>query len=144
MLLHRLGEAGIPAIPGRDLHLNIDLDLQRWIARVLADTVRGAVAVLEPRTAEVLGLYSAPSFDPNEFAGNISEERWRELRQDSAHRLLDRSIAGMYPPASTWKLATAAIALELGIVDPDATLPMACRGGMRYGNRYAYGYGRRW
>ena len=126
----------LPPTPGDPVQLNIDLDLQRWIARVLADTVRGAVAVLEPRTAEVLGLYSAPSFDPNEFAGNISEERWRELRQDSAHRLLDRSIAGMYPPASTWKLATAAIALELGIVDPDATLPMACRGGMRYGNRY--------
>ena len=126
----------IPPTPGNPIELNIDLELQRWIARVVPATRRGAVAVLEPRTAAVLALYSSPSFDPNEFAGNVSHDRWRELRQDSAKRLLDRSISGIYPPASTWKLATAAIALELDIVDPGATLPMACRGGMRYGNRY--------
>ena len=126
----------IPPTPGRPVRLNIDLELQRWIARVVPEWRRGAIAVLDPRSSAVLALYSSPSFDPNEFAGNVSHARWQELRQDSARRLLDRSISGIYPPASTWKLATAAIALELDIVDPDATLPMACRGGMRYGNRY--------
>lgn len=126
----------LPATPGESIRLNVDLELQKWIARVVPDTARGAVAVLEPESARVLALYSSPSFDPNEFAGNISHERWRELRQDTARRLLDRAISGIYPPASTWKLATAAIALELGMVDPKATLPMACRGGMQYGNRY--------
>ncbi|HUG41450.1 MAG TPA: penicillin-binding protein 2 [Longimicrobiales bacterium] len=125
-----------PATPGAPMRLNIDVELQEWIARVVPGERRGAVVVLQPQTAAVLALYSSPPFDPNEFVGNVSHTRWRELREDSARRLLNRSIAGIYPPASTWKLATAAIALELGIVDPTATLPMACRGGMQYGNRY--------
>jgi penicillin-binding protein 2 len=126
----------VPPVPGQLLRLNVDLDLQRWIARVVPATSRGAVAALEPETGAVLALYSSPPFDPNEFVGQVSHARWEELRQDTARRLLDRSISGAYPPASTWKLATAAIALELGIVDPEGTLPLACRGGMRYGNRY--------
>lgn len=126
----------VAPIPGNPVRLNVDLELQRWIARILPDTLRGAVAAIEPETGAVLALYSTPPFDPTEFVGNVSHARWRELRQDSARRLLDRSISGVYPPGSTWKLATAAIALELGVVDPEATLPMPCRGGMRYGNRY--------
>ena len=126
----------LPAVSGQEVRLNVDLELQRWIARILPETRRGAVAVLEPGTAAVLALYSSPPFDPNEFVGNVSPSRWAELRQDSARRMLDRSITGLYPPASTWKLATSAIALELGIVEPQTVLPLACRGGMRYGNRY--------
>lgn len=126
----------IPPESGEPLRLYVDIELQEWIARVLPDSERGAVAVLEVGTGAILGLYSSPSYDPNEFAGNVARARWQELRQDTVKRLLNRSIAGIYPPASTWKLATAAIALELGIVDPEATLPLACRGGMQYGNRY--------
>jgi penicillin-binding protein 2 len=114
----------------------VDLGLQRWIDRIMGDTLRGAMVALEPETGEVLALYSAPSFDPNTLVGTVQPERWAELRQDTARRLLNRAVSGLYPPASTWKLATAAIALKLGIVDPEATLPLACRGGMQYGNRY--------
>jgi penicillin-binding protein 2 len=118
------------------MRLSIDLELQQWIARIVPDSMRGAVAALDPTSGEVLALYSSPSFDPNDLVGVVPRERWRALQEDPARRLLNRSIAGIYPPGSTWKLATAAIALELGIVDPEGYLPLACRGGMRYGNRY--------
>lgn len=130
------GQAAVAPVPGDSLQLTLDLDLQRWVARIIPDTLRGAVVAMEPNTGEVLALYSSPSFDPNGLVGNVPAERWRALVQDSAKRLLNRAIAGLYPPGSTWKLATAGIALELGIVRPESTLPLACRGGMQYGNRY--------
>jgi penicillin-binding protein 2 len=130
------GYEEVPPVTGGSVRLAVDLDLQRWIADALADTVRGAVVAMDPRTGDVLALVSAPSFDPNDLVGTVPPERWAALRQDSTRRLLDRALAGSYPPGSTWKLATAAMALELEILDPDATLPLPCRGGMRYGNRY--------
>lgn len=130
------GAEGPEPEAGDSLQLTIDLELQEWVARIIPDTVRGAVVALEPSSGEVLALYSSPSFDPNGLVGNVPAARWNALRQDSAKRLLNRAIAGLYPPGSTWKLATAGIALELGIVRPESTLPLACRGGMQYGNRY--------
>ncbi len=130
------GYAEVAPVTGESVQLTVDMELQRWIHRMLADTVRGAVVALDPRTGDVLALYSAPTFDPNDLVGTVPPERWAALRQDSTRRLLDRAISGSYPPGSTWKLATAAMALELGILDPEATLPLACRGGMQYGNRY--------
>ena len=123
-------------VAGDSIRLTVDLRLQEWIAGIIPPQSRGAVVALDPQTGEVLALYSAPSFDPNDLVGTVPAERWAALRQDTARRLLDRTLSGSYPPGSTWKLATAAIALELGIVDPESTLPLPCRGGMRYGNRY--------
>jgi penicillin-binding protein 2 len=130
------GYDDVAPVPGDSLGLTIDADLQRWVARIVPDTARGGLVALEPGTGEILALYSSPSFDPNALVGRVVPEQWAALRQDAGRRLLNRAIAGIYPPGSTWKLATAAVALELGIVDPSATLPTACRGGMRYGNRY--------
>src|SRR5690606_23657441 len=123
-------------VPGESIRLTVDLDLQEWLARIVPDTARGAVVALRPGTGEGLALYSFPTFDPNEFVGNVTPERWRELQHDPSKRLLDRAISGVYSPGSTWKLATAAIALQLGVVNPEAVMPVACRGGMQYGNRY--------
>lgn len=126
----------IDPVPGEPLRLTIDLDLQRFIHQIFPDSMRGAIVALEPGTGHVLAMYSAPSYDPNEFVGGISAELWRELNQDPARPLLPRATAGRYPPGSTYKLATAAVALELGYIDPDGYLPIPCRGGMSYGNRY--------
>lgn len=130
------GYLEVPPVAGDSLRLTVDLGLQRWIAEIVPATARGALVALEPRTGEILALYSAPSFDPNDLVGTVSPERWQALSQDPGRRLLDRALSGRYPPGSTWKLATAAIAVELGIVDAASTLPLACRGGMSYGNRY--------
>lgn len=126
----------VPPVPGLDVTLNVDLGLQEWITSIFPQGYRGAVAVVEPGTGHVLALYSAPSFDPNEFLGGVEPERWRELRTDTTRPLLNRATSGLYPPGSTWKVAAAAIALELGVVDPEEPMPVPCRGGMRYGNRY--------
>jgi penicillin-binding protein 2 len=130
------GQDNVMPVPGDSIQLTVDLELQEWLARIVPDTARGAIVALDPQNATVLALYSSPSFDPNEFTGVVPPERWSALTRDPAKRLLDRAINGLYPPGSTWKLATAAIALELGVIRPEQTLPLACRGGMQYGNRY--------
>ena len=127
----------LAAVPGQDLHLNIDSNLQRWVHRIFPDTMRGAVVALNVEDGGILALYSSPSFDPNDFVGGIDADRWGALLTDPDRPLLNRSVQGIYPPGSTWKLATAAIGLDLGVVRPDETMPIPCTGGMSYGNGYS-------
>lgn len=138
--------ANLAPVPGTDLHTTIDLELQRYIAKIFPAGQRGAVVALNPNTGEVLALYSAPGFDPNAFVGGISAPYWRSLNESPAHPLLDRAIQARYPPGSTWKLAVAAMALKRGIVGPRSHMPIPCRGGLQYGNRFfrcwdAHGHG---
>jgi len=128
--------ANLAPVPGTDLHTTIDLELQRYIAKIFPAGQRGAVVALNPNTGEVLALYSAPGFDPNAFVGGISAPYWRSLNESPAHPLLDRAIQARYPPGSTWKLAVAAMALKRGIVGPRSHMPIPCRGGLQYGNRF--------
>src|SRR5690606_3849925 len=83
----------------------------------------------------VLALYSAPTFDPNAFVGGIDPKIWTGLQLDEGKPLFDRAVVGLYPPASTWKLAAAAIALDLGVVTPDEYMDVPCRGYYTFGNR---------
>jgi penicillin-binding protein 2 len=138
--------ANLAPVPGTDLHTTIDLDLQRYISRTFPAGQRGAVVALNPNTGEVLALYSAPGFDPNAFVGGVSATYWRSLNESPAHPLLDRAIQARYPPGSTWKLAVAAMGLKRGIVGPRSHMPIPCRGGLQYGNRFfrcwdAHGHG---
>src|SRR5438105_219877 len=128
--------ANLNPVPGKDLHTTIDLDLQRFISQIFPSGQRGAVIALNPDTGEALRRYSAPGFDPNAFVGGISAPYWRSLNESAAHPLLDRAIQARYPPGSTWKLAVAAMALKRGIVGPRSKMPIPCRGGLQYGNRY--------
>jgi len=128
--------ANLAPVPGADLHTTIDLDLQRYIAKNFPPGQRGAVLALNPNTGEILALYSAPGFDPNAFVGGVSAPYWRSLNESAAHPLLDRVIQARYPPGSTWKLAVAAMALKRGIVGPRSHMPIPCRGGLQYGNRF--------
>jgi penicillin-binding protein 2 len=123
-------------VPGTELHTTIDLDLQRYIARIFPKGQRGAVLALNPNTGEVLALYSAPGFDPNAFVGGVSADYWRSVNENSATPLLDRAIQTRYPPGSTWKLGIAAMALKRGIVTFRSRMPIPCRGGLQYGNRF--------
>ena len=123
-------------VPGTELHTTIDLDLQRYIAQAFPKGQRGAVLALNPNTGEVLALYSAPGFDPNAFVGGVSTEYWRSVNQNAATPLLDRAIQARYPPGSTWKLGVAAMALKRGIVTFRTRMPIPCRGGLQYGNRF--------
>lgn len=120
----------------KPLRTNIDLDLQRYVAGLLADTLRAGVVALDPQTGAVLALYSAPSYDPNRFVGGIPADYWRELNTDPRRPLYNKVIQGRYPPASTWKLATSAMAMEAGLVTLDDYMPQPCTGGYRYGRYF--------
>ena len=131
--------ARLPPVPGRAVHTTIDLDLQRYIAQSFARTFpgqRGALLALNPNTGEILALYSAPGFDPNAFVGGVDPDYWRRLNVSEAHPLFDRTIQARYPPGSTWKLAVAAMALKRGLVTLRSRMPIPCRGGLQYGNRF--------
>ncbi len=125
-----------PGEEGRSLTLNIDIELQEWIHSIFPDTMAGAVVALDPADGGVLALYSAPTFDPNAFVGGIDPALWSRLSNDERRPLFHRAAVGLYPPASTWKLAAAGIALDLGVVTPDEHMEVPCRGGWFWGNRY--------
>ncbi|MDH3496587.1 MAG: penicillin-binding protein 2 [Gemmatimonadota bacterium] len=123
-------------VQGETIRTTLDVSLQRFVAEVFPANRRGAVVVLDPRTGGLLAMFSAPSFDPNEFIGGIDPALWRDLSQADDHPLIDRAIQAAYPPASPWKLLVAAVALKRGIVQADSRMPIPCRGGLQYYSRY--------
>jgi penicillin-binding protein 2 len=129
------GRTASVARPGTELRLNIDLELQRWIHHIFPDSMRGAVVALDPADGSVLALYSAPAFDPNDFVGGIDVDLWNDLNTDEGKPLFNRAVLGLYAPASTWKLAAAGIALDLGAVDPEEVMPIPCEGAWYWGGR---------
>ena len=128
------GQAAASALPGEDLHLNLDLELMEYIHEIFPEGRRGAVVALNVEDGGILALYSAPSFDPNDFVGGIDRELWEGLNRDPTRPLFNRAVVGRYPPASTWKVATAAIALQMGVLDPGQFMPQPCTGSFRFGN----------
>lgn len=126
----------IPASAPPALRTTLDLDLQRFIDSLFGDTLQGAVVVLEPDSGGVLALYSAPTFDPNRFTGGISQRYFDSLNTDKRRPLYQKAFKGKYPPASTFKLATAILGMEQGVVDIDSRMPQPCTGGYTYGGRY--------
>ena len=134
-------EASIPSTPpraGRLLQTTLDLPLQLYIDSLFSDPLsefRGAMVAMTP-AGEVLALYSAPGFDPNDFVGGISVERYRALTAaDAGLPLFNRAIKGSYPPASPFKLAIAAMAVKRGLVSFSSHMEQPCRGGFRFGSR---------
>jgi len=123
-------EMGMPPVPGKDLHLYLDLDLQEYIAKIFPRNYEGAIVAIDPQTGGVLAYYSHPSYDPNLFIGGISTEDFRILNEDPRIPLLDRVVASGQPAASTWKLAVAGMALDLGVIEPEEYMPIACTGGI--------------
>jgi penicillin-binding protein 2 len=118
------------------LYTNIDLDLQKFMVGIFADSLQGGAIAIDPNTGEVLGLYSAPSWDPNKFTGGIPVEYYKQLLDDKRRPLVNKAIQGTYPPGSTFKLATAIIGLENGVVGVKDHMPVPCTGGYQFGNRY--------
>ncbi|WP_291165154.1 penicillin-binding protein 2 [Gemmatimonas sp. UBA7669] len=111
------------------LRTNIDIDLQRYAHEYYGDSLRGAVVALDPKTGGVLALYSAPSYDINRFIGGIPASYYNQLLGDKHTPLYNRAVAGTYAPASTWKLATAIIGMERGLVTMGTRMPQPCTGG---------------
>jgi penicillin-binding protein 2 len=135
-VLREVTDRQLDPVGAPPLYTNIDLDLQRFVAKIFADSLQGGVVAMVPKTGEVLALYSAPSFDPNRFIGGVSTEYYDSLRTDPRKPLYNKALQGTYPPGSTWKLATAVIALQNNAVTFNEHMQMPCTGGYYWGNRY--------
>ncbi len=115
----------IPAIPGRDLHLTVDIELQNQVFQKLGEAVIkagsccGAAVVNDPQTGQILSLVSWPPYDNNLFTAGDSDSAIENLliRPDSP--ILNRAIGGIYPPGSTFKIITSIAALTSGKITPE-------------------------
>lgn len=119
------GRHGAPR--GADVVTTLDLTVQNALVAGLSRHARAAGIVLDPRTGAVLALASVPSYDPNRL-----DALWPALVKDPASPLLDRSTGGLYPPGSTFKIVTAADALDAGVITPQSTF--SDYGGFTVGN----------
>lgn len=116
--------ASYPATAGADLHLTLDVDLQEVATAALGEN-RGAIVALDPNNGEILALVSMPSYDPNAFVRGLNQATYSSLRDAAGRPLFNRTLQGLYPPASTIKpivgmagLVTNQINVETKIFDP--------------------------
>ena len=110
-----------PATPGHNLHLSIDIELQKIVEEAFGDR-RGALVAIEPSTGDILAYVSKPTYDPNLFVEGIDQQSWDELNTSLDRPLLNRPLIGTYPPGSTYKPFMALAALELGKRTPNQTI----------------------
>ncbi len=122
----------VKSLPGRDVYLTIDADLQKTAQEALGDNA-GAVVVMEVNTGRVLALASTPACDLERFSDGLDEIEWAALMHDKRNPLMNRAIQGKYPPGSTFKVVTAIAGLYEGLITPETKIQ--CNGAIRYGNR---------
>ena len=108
---------GEDAVPGRNVHLTLDVKIQAALEKVLRGW-RGAGVVIDPRNGEVLALASSPSYDPNDFVPVMPTRVWKRLNEDEGIPLFNRAIQGWSAPGSTFKPVTAMAALLSDKFDP--------------------------
>ena len=126
----RLGETD--AIPGKQLKLTIDLDLQIAAEEAL-EGKNGAIVAMDPRTGEILAMVSRPTFDPNDFAVRVSRQDWNRLVTDPDKPLLNKAIQAQLAPGSTFKIIMATAGLQSGIAQD---MHVTCNGGATFYGRY--------
>lgn len=117
-------------IPGRNLTLSIDIELQKLGERLMKGKL-GSIVAIEPSTGEVLCMVSSPSYDPHLMVGRQRGKNAIALSRDPKKPLINRSISGRYPPGSTFKTSQALTFLQEGIISPTAT-SYPCSHGFRF------------
>ena len=113
------------AIPGQDLKLTIDNDIQRAAELALGDA-NGAVVAMDPRNGEILAMVSHPSYDPNAFAVRINRTDWNKLITNPDHPLMNKAIQDQLAPGSTFKIIMSAAGLQEGVAQ---NMHVMCNGG---------------
>ncbi|MBP5771783.1 MAG: penicillin-binding protein 2 [Bacteroidaceae bacterium] len=116
-------------IPGKNLVLSIDLELQKLGERLMRGKL-GSIVAIEPATGEILCMVSAPSYDPRTMVGRQRGKKHRELSLDPMKPLLNRAIMGQYPPGSTFKTSQALTFLQEGIITPQTSF--SCSHGFHF------------
>lgn len=122
----------VEPVSGKNLHLTLDLKLQKRAEELLSGQ-DGAVVAVDPSNGDVLVMASNPSFDQNDFIGGISTKKWRALMDDPGRPMNNKAIQAEYPPASTYKILTAFAGLEEKVIDKHST--SYCPGFYKFGNR---------
>ncbi len=122
-----------PAVPGHNLKLTLDIDLQIAAEEAMGDK-NGAMIAMDPHTGEILAMVSRPTFDPNDFAVRISRGDWNKLVTDPDKPLLNKAIQAQLAPGSTFKILMSVAGWQEGIAQ---TLNVHCNGGATfYGRRF--------
>src|SRR5437588_10548407 len=126
-----LGETD--AIPGKQLKLTLDIDLQIAAEEAL-EGKNGAIVAMDPHTGEILAMVSRPTFNPNDFTVKISRDEWNKLANDPDKPLLNKAIQAQLAPGSTFKILMATAGWQENIAQ---TLNVHCNGGATfYGRRF--------
>lgn len=126
-------DKGKEPIPGDNIYLTIDGNIQRLTEQALGDNI-GAVIVSRPATGEILAMASYPRFDPNLFVGQKNKTEFKKLLLDKRKPFLNRAIQAQYPAGSIFKLVDSIAILDTQKVKPDKTF--ICGGGYKLGNRF--------
>ncbi len=127
----RLGETD--AVPGKQLKLTVDIDLQIAAEEAL-EGKNGAIVAMDPHTGEILAMVSGPTFDPNDFAVHVSRDQWNKLVTDPDKPLLNKAIQAQLAPGSTFKIIMSVAGWQEGIAQ---SLHVNCTGGAEfYGRRF--------
>jgi penicillin-binding protein 2 len=122
------------AIPGKDLKLTIDLDVQMAAEKAMEGKI-GAMVAMDPHTGEILAMVSRPTFDPNEFSTRLTRSYWSSILNNPDHPLLNKAIQAQLAPGSTFKIIMSLAGLEEGSAQD---LRVNCQGGASfYGHFYA-------
>ncbi|HEX5280499.1 MAG TPA: penicillin-binding protein 2 [Micropepsaceae bacterium] len=120
-----------PGVPGEEVYLTLDKELQSFIHDRLKDESAGA-AIMDVQTGDVLALVSTPGFDPNAFNRGLTSAEWAALTESDHKPLVNKVMAGIYPPGSTFKTVTALAALDAGAITPDTIFH--CNGAFELGS----------
>src|SRR5271156_5649049 len=122
------------AVPGKDLRLPIDLDIQMAAEKAL-EGKSGALVAMDPHTGEILAMVSRPTFDPNQFAVRLTRSYWNEILNNPDHPLLNKSLQAQLAPGSTFKIIMSVAGLQENVAQ---TMHVSCNGGAEfYGHFYA-------
>ncbi|MDR0988768.1 MAG: penicillin-binding protein 2 [Prevotellaceae bacterium] len=128
---YKNGQDDVPSIPGKNLTLSMDIELQMLGERLMKNKI-GAIVAIEPKTGEILCMVSSPTFDPHLMIGRQRGKNHQLLQADRQKPLLNRAIMGVYPPGSTFKTAQALTFLQEEIIQPSTAF--SCARGFHYGN----------
>ncbi len=113
------------AVPGKNLTLSIDADLQAYGEQLMQNKV-GSVVVIEPESGDILAMVSSPGFDLSLLIGRARSKNYILLRDDTLKPLMNRAVMGAYPPGSTFKMINALVALQERAITPDTKF--TCQG----------------
>ncbi|ADW67959.1 penicillin-binding protein 2 [Granulicella tundricola] len=122
------------AVPGQDLRLSIDLDIQRAAEQAL-EGKNGAIVAMDPHTGEIIAMASRPTFDPNQFSVRLTQSYWSSILNNPNHPLLNKAIQAQLAPGSTFKIIMSVAGLQENVAQD---LKVNCQGGASF---YGHFYG---